>query len=247
MITKNKISKIKLLHQKKFRELEGLFIVEGTKSILELLKSDFITTELWATNTWLDMYAHYIAPEIEISPLTPAELERISILTTPQEVLAIAKMPQPTATDLNSNKPLIVLDDIRDPGNLGTIIRTADWFGIRQILASPQSVEFTNPKTIQATMGSFTRVKVVYKNIADYLSLRQDHPSVIGAFMDGTPISKTTFQNNSIIIIGNEANGISKTLFPFINQKVTIPAYDQHTESLNASIAAAIFMYKLSL
>ena len=242
MITKLQIQEIKKLHQKKFREQSGTFIVEGTKSILELLRSELKVSALWATENWVKIYAKDIL-SFPINTLSFKEMERISILTTPQEVLAIAEIPYYVTDDIDHAKPLLILDAIRDPGNLGTIIRTADWFGITQILASQDTVEWTNPKTIQASMGSFSRVKVFYEELPNYLKTRNDVP-LFGTFMQGKPVSKVYFPSNSMILIGNEANGISNTLLPFVTEKICIPAHSNTTESLNASIATAIVLYE---
>jgi len=177
--------------------------------------------------------------------ISEKEMERISCLTTPPEILCIVKKPQYHIENLNDAKPLLVLDAIRDPGNLGTIIRTADWFGFDQILCSEDCVEFTNPKVIQATMGSFTRVKVVYAHLADYLKT-QNHRTVYGLYMNGESIQKQSFKDNDMVIIGSESHGISEELIPYINKKIEIPMSpheDSAPESLNAAIATGIFMY----
>ena len=242
MITKTQVQDIKKLHQKKFREEAGAFLVEGTKSVLELLHADLKVNALWITENWAKIHEKEIH-SFPFNTLSLKEMERISALKTPQEALAIAKIPTYTIYDIDPAKPLLILDAIRDPGNLGTVIRTADWFGITQILASLDTVELTNPKTIQASMGSFTRMKVIYTNLGDYLKNRNDAP-LFGTFMQGTPISKINFPENSMILIGNEANGISDTLLSFITEKICIPTQSNTAESLNASIAAAIVLYE---
>ena len=243
MITKAQIQDIKKLHQKKFREESSAFIVEGTKSVLELLRSDLKVNALWATEDWCKAHKNE-AVHVLFNTLYLKEIERISTLKTPQEVLAIAEIPAFTISNIDPKKTLLILDAIRDPGNLGTIIRTADWFGITQILASSDTVEWTNPKTIQSSMGSFTRVKVIYADLAGYLKSRNDAP-LFGTFMQGTPISKVNFPANSMILIGNEASGISDNLLPFITENISIPTYSNTTESLNASIATAIVLYEV--
>jgi TrmH family RNA methyltransferase len=147
--------------------------------------------------------------------------------------------------DFDDEKPLLVLDAMRDPGNLGTIIRTADWFGFDQILCSEDCVEFTNPKVIQATMGSFTRIKIVYANLAEYLKT-QINRTIYGLYTNGEPIQKQSFKKNDIVIIGSESHGISEMLSSFINTKIEIPMFlheNSAPESLNAAIAAGIFMH----
>jgi TrmH family RNA methyltransferase len=172
-------------------------------------------------------------------------MERISCMTTAPEMLCIVKKPPYQLGDLDDTKPLLVLDTIRDPGNLGAIIRSADWFGFDQILCSEDCVEFTNPKVIQATMGSFTRVKIVYSNLANYLKT-QTHRTIYGLYMNGEPIQKQSFNNHDIVIIGSESHGISEILTPYINKKIEIPMFPHEKsvpESLNAAMAAGIFLF----
>ncbi len=219
-------------------------MVEGTKSVIELLRSDLSIDSLWATESWIRSHENEwqrIKPNI----ITAKEMERITTLKTPQEVLAVAGAPSYTINHIDRNAPLLILEAIRDPGNLGTIVRTADWFGITQILASLDTVELTNPKTIQATMGSFSRVKVVYNDLSEYLEGRKDAP-LYGTFMQGTALSEVKFPSNGMILIGNEANGISEALYPFITERISIPTHSHTAESLNASIAAAIVLYEAS-
>ena len=241
LISKTLISQIRLLHHKKHRDEQRLFIVEGVKSCLEILQSNLEVVQYFATER--------LGGEEIFSPLqtiSEKEMERISCLTTAPEILCIVKMPQYELNDLNDAKPLLVLDAIRDPGNLGTIIRTADWFGFDQILCSEDCVEFTNPKVIQATMGSFTRVKIVYANLANYLK-SQTHRTIYGLYMNGEPIRKQSFKDNDIVIIGSESHGISELLTSFINKKTEIPIFPRKgsvPESLNAAIAAGVFMFE---
>ena len=246
MISKAKISELKKLSQKKFRAESGLFIVEGTKSVEDLLASSLPVVELFATTSWLQAHHGQLAG-ITAVEVTDTELERITALTTPQQVLAVVRTPHFTPADLDFADALLVLDGIRDPGNLGTILRTADWFGFRQVLCSPDCVEWTNPKTVQATMGSFARVKVVYANLPECLSQPQVQGRIFGTFMRGEPIQNIDFQKNDILVIGNEGKGISPEVAQCVQQRVSVPlasANPSHAESLNASIAAAIVMYE---
>ena len=246
MISKNKISELKKLSQKKFRAESGLFIAEGTKSVEDLLASSLPVEELFATTSWLQAHQGQLA-DIAVTEVTITELERITALTTPQQVLAVVRAPHFTPADLDFSDALLVLDGIRDPGNLGTILRTADWFGFRQVLCSPDCVEWTNPKTIQATMGSFTRVKVIYADVVECLQKPQRKGTVYGTFMQGEPIQNIDFQKNDILIVGNEGKGISPEVAQCVQQRVSVPlasAHPTHAESLNASIAAAIVMYE---
>jgi len=250
MIAKNKISEVRLLHQKKFRDQLHLFLVEGTKSVCDLLNSRMTVKELFASEKWIDEHRDLISNEIELFCVTNSELERLSNFKTPQEVLAVVVSPQFFIDDIDEKLPLLVLDDIRDPGNLGTIIRTAEWFGFRQLLCSDTTVEFTNPKTIQATMGSFSRMKIVYANLPSFFNARKEDGQVFGTFMKGKNIAELQFPLNAIFVIGNESNGISEEVKPFINERIHIPSpivKGQKAESLNASVAAAIVLYQYSV
>lgn len=248
MISKSKISQIRLFHQKKHRENEGVFIVEGSKSYFELQNSDLEILEIFATEKWLSDH-HLSSQQVEsIQIVSDKEMEKITCLSTAPEILCLVKTPCFTIEQIDSNKPIIVLDEIKDPGNLGTIIRTADWFGINQIFCSENGVEFTNPKTIQATMGSFCRVIILYGNILDFLSTQNNRVS-FGMFMDGNPIHEQNFSTNDILVIGSESHGISKSVASLIQKKITIPHFHDSSstaESLNASIASGILLYEFS-
>jgi TrmH family RNA methyltransferase len=246
MISKALISQIRLLHHKKHRDEQGVFIVEGVKSCLETLQSGLEVVQCFVTEQFDAGLSVGAKRALPLQNISEKEMERISCLTTAPEILCIVKKTQYQLNNLIDEKPLLVLDAIRDPGNLGTIIRTADWFGFDQIICSEDCVEFTNPKVIQATMGSFTRIKIVYANLADYLAT-QTHRTIYGLFMNGEPIQKQSFKQNDIVIIGNESHGISETLFSFINKKIEIPMFPHENsspESLNAAMAAGIFMFE---
>lgn len=261
MISKALISQIRLLHHKKHRDEQGLFIVEGVKSCLETLQSEFEVVQCFVNERFFNAINVKDAQSsqekfcalcekslhpLQLNKISEKEMERLSCLTTAPEILCIVKKMQYQLHDLKDDKPLLVLDAIRDPGNLGTIIRTADWFGFDQILCSEDCVEFTNPKVIQATMGSFTRAKVVYANLADYLAT-QAHRTIYGLHMNGEPIQKQLFTNSDIVIIGSESHGISEKLASFINKKIEIPMFPHEAslpESLNAAIATGIFMFE---
>lgn len=249
MISKAKIASIRKLSQKKFREEHGLFIVEGTKSVLDLLHSDLVVREMYALPAWKAAYGGAVACT-RCEEVTPDELERISCLTTPQDVLAIVETPSFSIADVRTDELLLVLDGIRDPGNLGTIIRTADWFGIRQIVCSADCVELTNPKTIQATMGSFSRMRICYTDLPQFLADPRIAGHIYGTFMQGDDIRQTQFPRNAVIVIGNEGKGISPEVAQCVSHRVHIPSFaatHEHAESLNASIAAAVVMYAAAL
>ena len=233
MLSKSQIKLITSLKQKKYRLQHGLFVVEGVKTIKELLKSDFELDKLYSTETF-----NIDAKKEEL--ISEAELNRISFLTTPNKALAIFKIPKPMEVDFD--QLIVALDDLRDPGNLGTIIRLCDWFGIKNLVCSQETVDCFNPKVVQATMGSITRVNVTYLDLKEFLK-QADVPSY-GTFMDGTSVYSTTLSDKGILVLGNEANGISKEIESLISEKLSIPRFGnlQATESLNVATATAIFL-----
>lgn len=250
MIGKNKISSITRLHQKKFRDESGLFIVEGIKSVDDLLRSSFEVEEVLATEAWVGEHESGVPATAELTMVTPSEMERLSAWKNPQPVMAVVRIPQRDLSDIQYNQPLLMLDDLRDPGNMGTIIRTADWFGIRQLVCSQTTVELYNPKVIQATMGSFTRVKVYYTDLEFFIDNNLKERRVLGAFLEGTPVQHFDFHPSDVIVIGNEANGITEAVARKINAKILIDSpvkSADKAESLNASIAAAIMMYQYQI
>lgn len=246
MISKNRIADIKKLSQKKFREETGLFIVEGTKSVLDLLNSQLTVKKVFALDNWSTEHRASLEG-YSVTSVIENELERISCLKTPQEVLALAEIPQFDIHNIDFQQPILALDGIRDPGNLGTIIRTADWFGIKQVVCSNDCVEWTNPKVVMATMGSFSRMKVYYTDLVKFLQKKEIKGKIYGTFMQGNPIQNVDFQKHDVLVIGNEANGITKEVEQVISERVHIPSYANSTtkaESLNASIATAIVLYQ---
>lgn len=238
MISKNQIKFIRSLELKKNRKRESLFVAEGPKVIEELLKLKTPHTII-ATKEWIDNNPK-ISNVIEVSE---RELESASLLKTPQQVLALFGI-ETTVQDLNidNNKLYLALDGIQDPGNLGTIIRIADWFGIDTIYCSNETVDVYNPKVIQATMGSIARVKVVYTDLCNLISNLSDEMPVYGTFLDGSDIYKKELTPNGIIVMGNEGKGITKELKSLITNKLLIPSFSigDTAESLNVAIATAI-------
>lgn len=212
--------------------------MEGKKQVAELLTSDHKISCLVATQNWLDDHSENIKPGTEIIPVSADELYKASLQQAPQDVLAVVHIPEKTFTPSALNDQFtIALDGIQDPGNLGTIIRIADWYGIQNIISSRDCVDVFNPKTIQATMGSFMRVNVWYENLEDELaSLKLP---VYGALMNGASLYETQLAKSGILLIGNEGKGISEKLLPLITQPVAIPRFGE-AESLNAGIATAI-------
>ena len=242
MISKNQIKYIQSLHSKKNREEESLFIVEGVKLVTEFIRHQkFVIKEVYAIPEYIQQHeATLVKHGISFTEITADELKKISLLTTPNQVLAIVK----TTTQLLDNELLntattLFLDDIRDPGNLGTIIRIADWFGIKQVICSPNSTELFNPKTLQASMGAVLRVNVVSIAFTEILPKLNKTP-IYGAVLEGENLYTTTLKNG-LIIIGNEANGISTEVLQHISHRITIPAANTNgSESLNAANACAI-------
>lgn len=242
MISKNRISEIRKLHMRKFRDESRLFLVEGRKSVEMLLRSELRVVDLYATDRFSADNAALLS-NVRVTEVTPAEMERISTLSTPPELLAVVE--QPSARPLLEGQPLLVLDRIADPGNLGTIVRTANWFGIRHVLCSPDTVEFYNPKCIQATMGAFCDVQVSRADLVPFLEHQCATRRVLGTFLEGEPIDTFAFQPDDIVVIGSESDGISAPVARCVTHRLTISRGEgsgSSSESLNAAVAAAIVM-----
>ncbi|MDM1406539.1 RNA methyltransferase [Myroides sp. DF42-4-2] len=235
MVTKNQIKRIKSLHQKKYRKEHQLFIAEGVKVIEELLQSSFVLEHLYVTK---DM--GFEVADNQVTRVSTEDLKKMSALTTTPNCLAVFHCLESEAIDFSDW--VVALDDIRDPGNLGTIIRLCDWFGIRQLLCSPETVDVYNPKVIQATMGSVSRVNIVYTELSDLLSTQA--VPVYGTFLGGENIYEMKAVQPGVIVMGNEANGISSTIEQLVTRKITIPRFGdlQQTESLNVAMATAIVL-----
>jgi RNA methyltransferase, TrmH family len=235
MVSKNQIKLITSLVQKKYRKEHQLFIAEGEKVIEELLQSNFELENLYCTKP---MFFKVLEPIKNI--VSDADLKKISALTTANDCLAVFKIPN--QKEIQTSGLIVALDDIRDPGNLGTIIRLCDWFGITQILCSEQAVDIYNPKVVQATMGSIARVNINYLDLKTYLS--ETKAIIFGTFMDGENIYKKQLPQEGIIVLGNEANGICSEIEKSVTQKIAIPRFGnlQVTESLNVATATAIIL-----
>lgn len=245
MLTRNTIKHVKSLQQKKFRRELGLFVVEGGKSVKEVLASDFVVEEVFATHAFEpELHSALSARGLIAQQATQAQLVEMGSYESNDSALAVVRMKDNAPFTLSTGEYALALDDIRDPGNLGTIIRTADWFGIRKILCSEQTTEFYNPKVIAATMGSFTRITVHYTDLAAYFDTHET-PAVYGAFLGGDNIHQVDFERQGgVIVIGNESHGIGETLAPAVTRRITIPTYG-HAESLNAGIATAVILDNL--
>lgn len=243
MLSKNKIKLIRSLDLKKNRSTEGLFVAEGKKIVYDLLGSKLIPFEILCTAELADELTGI--DDRLISVTGKNELEKISSLKSTPDIIALFKIPEIKLQweEIMSDLTL-VLDSIQDPGNLGTIIRTADWFGIKNIICSEDTADLYNPKTVQSTMGAIARVKVHYLPLKDFLlTAREKNLPVFGTFMEGENIYKTNLSSNGIVIMGNEGKGISKENEKLINHKLSIPAFPESaktSESLNVAIAASI-------
>lgn len=238
MLSKNQIKFITRLGQKKYRQQEGLFVVEGIKTINELLAAPFELYQLYTTEIFnIDANSNNYGKETLI---LESDLKRISFLTTPNKALGVFKIPESKKVDTSGL--VVALDDVRDPGNLGTIIRLCDWFGVKDLVCSKQTVDCYNPKVLQATMGSITRVNVSYVDLNEFLS--ESKTSIFGAFMDGENVYQNQLPEQGVLIMGNEANGISKAIEACVNQRIAIPRFGnlKAAESLNVATATAILL-----
>lgn len=235
MLSKSQIKLITGLQQKKYRKEHNLFFAEGIKTVQEILKSDF---ELYHLYTTEDIFTGVDSQKLTI--ITKAELDKISALSTPNTCLAVFKIPEQKL--VKAEGLVMALDDVRDPGNLGTIIRLCDWFGIQNLICSEASADVYNPKVVMATMGSLARVNVVYTNLEKFLA--ETGLPVFGTFMDGENIYAQSLPENGIIVMGNEANGISAEIEKLCTGRIAIPRFGtlQATESLNVATASAIVL-----
>lgn len=239
-LSKNRIKYIHSLELKKSRKADKVFLAEGPKLVDDLL-GRFPCCFLIATSEWLSQNRHL--PLADVTEVSEEELSRASLLKTPQQVLAVFRQPEERMdASVISHSLCLALDDVQDPGNLGTIIRLADWFGIEHIFCSPNTVDAYNPKTVQATMGGIARVKLHYTSLPALIRSLKDVP-VYGTFLDGENIYGQSLSKNGLIIMGNEGNGIGEDVRQLINRKLYIPNYpaDRETsESLNVAIATAV-------
>ena len=238
MLTAHTIKVLQSLDKKKFRQKYNLFLVEGNKIISELPNSNFKIKEMFSTNPQNLNFKDTIVHQI-----TENELKKISFLQNPKDSVAVCELNQELKFDDRDIQ--LVLDGIQDPGNLGTIIRLADWFGIEQIICSDDTVDFYNPKVIQASMGSFTRVNLVYCNLVDYLSETKN--TNVGTDMDGENIYTFQKPQKLNLILGNEGKGMREETEKLLHKKISIPRFgkSQSTESLNVSMAAGIILGQL--
>lgn len=238
MLSRSESKYIQTLSHKKQRDAEGLFIIEGPKLVKEVLNSHFTIKKIYALQSWLHTNKNFDNAVM----VSEDELQKISNLQTANEVLVIAEMPETNNTLELENTVTLALDGIQDPGNMGTIIRIADWFGIKQIICSEDCVELYNPKVIQSTMGGFIRVKVVYTNLEQCLQNTQ--VPIYGALLNGTDVKKIPQPTEGIIVIGNESKGIRAPILPLIKNAISIKKIGG-AESLNAAVATGIILSHL--
>ena len=246
MLSKNKLKYYRSLGQKKFRDSERLYIAEGTKIVIEAAKFHFDLVEsIICTKKWFDLNS-IKSEKVVISE--HSDIKKISSLKTPPECIAILKTRDVNSipSKYNEENLILALDSIRDPGNLGTIIRMADWFGIRNIICSDDTVDCYNPKVVQATMGAILRVNLFYADLAKWLKkLDKDKFTVYGTTLNGKDIYTTNLNKSAVIVMGNESVGISQEIQNLLDEKLLIPNYsdnEEKTESLNVSIATSIVL-----
>ena len=246
MVTKNELKRLRSLQQKKFRQEYRMFVVEGTKSVLELLESGWEVEGLYATAAWMEAHPELNPPNLQI--VSEKECEMASGLQTPPGIMACARFREGEEDFRSQPLPsrLLILDGIRDCGNLGTIIRTADWFGFTHVFCSEDTAELYNPKTIQASMGSFTRVRLHYTKLPEFISSLPEEYRIYGTFMEGQDLRGTEFPQHAAVVIGNEAHGISPEVERMVTERISIVRLADHpVDSLNAATATAILCYAL--
>jgi len=235
MITKNQIKLVKSLRLKKNRIQSGFFIAEGEKIVDELIESDLYMVNIFSVSEKYKNLENYVS-------INSAQLKQISNLKSPNNVLGVFKIPTNPEIDFNSN--IVALEDVNDPGNLGTIIRLCDWFGIKDIICSKNSVDCYNPKVIQSSMGSIGRVRISYMDFEDLLA--NTNYSIVAADLTGVKLNNYSFSKNQIIFFGSESNGFSEKLSSGLKNKITIERFNNNVESLNLASSVAIVLSELN-
>ncbi len=240
MIGKNKIKLIKSLAYKKHRLKEQSFLAEGDKTVIEILKSNIQVNELFATPEFITANINIVSRVKLVTETAAGEIKKASLLKQPQNSLAVCALPAQNRIPEQLNGFYLFLDEIQDPGNLGTIIRTCDWFGADYLFCSPDTADVFNPKVIQATMGSFLRVKTVYTQFDLLLPfIQKSGIPVYGTFLDGNPVYLEKPVKNALIVLGNESKGISSEVAKQVDKKIKIPSFGG-AESLNVAVSAGI-------
>ena len=243
MISKNQAKRLRALQRKKYRRETQQFLVEGEKSVLELLASDWSVVELYATPAFRHTHQAQLADlEIPVIEASSEELTRYGSLMQNHSALAIVEQPQARSVTWQAGSWVLLLDQVSDPGNLGSILRIADWYGFDQVVCSPETADLYNPKTLMASKGSFLRVQVNYLPLCPWLNQLPAQTPVLGAFLHGHSLHQLDPQvarQGGVLVLGNEAQGISSEVAEAVTQRVTIPAWGQ-AESLNVGMATAI-------
>ncbi len=240
-VTNGLIKWVFSLSQKKSREKEGCFVAEGTKCVVDTL-NHFNCKYLFSTKKWIEDYGNQI--DVEIIEVSRMQMDRMSMLKTASNVLAVYEMPKVQEPVDLEKQLVLVLDGVQDPGNLGTIIRVADWFGVRHIFCSNDTVDVYNPKTVQATMGAISRVSVEYCDLTELFAKHPEMP-VLGTFLDGENIYSQVLPQSGFVVMGNEGKGISQDIEKCVTRKLLIPSYPvgvPTSESLNVGTATAIVL-----
>ena len=242
MISKNKIKYITSLQNKKFRQKYNKFIIEGHKTVLDVIDSEYHVSEIYTSD--IEKYKLSInKSDVELVEITEEEMKKISFFKTASDILAIVDFKNKGDFTGDNQGITLCLADIQDPGNLGTIIRSANWFGIENIVCSENTVDLYNPKTLQATMGAFANTNIIYADLEEFLS--KTKLKIYGTFLDGENIYESSLEKNCIVIMGNEGKGIPKNIETLVSNKITIPNFAGDTlkaESLNVSTSTAIIL-----
>ena len=245
MIAKAEVKYIQSLAHKKFREEEGLFVVEGVKMVKELIEEKpAAIKKIFAINSWIIQHAPFLPPAINLQAVEEFELNKISTLQSPNQVLALVQVPHPPISGFVPKGITVVLDQVQDPGNLGTIIRSCDWFGIENIICSMDTVDAYNPKVVQSAKGSLLRPTIYYTALEELLSMMPDMP-VYAAVLDGESIGEADFETPCLLLIGNESKGLSVAIRSFATKDITIPRKGK-AESLNAGVATAVILSSMT-
>jgi len=241
MLSKSRLKFIKSLQIKKYRKQERLFLVEGAKSIRELLQSEYKINLLVLTEEFYKSCHKQVDSmgDIELVLASQAEIEQAGTFESNEAGIALVEMQDFDFVEPEPGNYCLMLDDVRDPGNLGTIIRIADWYGIKSVVCSEQTAEYYNPKVIASSMGSFTRLKPYYGNLEKVL--QKTGLPVLGALLDGNSVHQSDFPSTGFLIMGNESNGISEGLRKYVTKPITIPQFGQ-AESLNVAVATAVIL-----
>lgn len=245
MLTKNQIKHIKSLQIKKNRYHLSQFIIEGEKMVEELLLSKMSINRIFGTKKWIDKNSSKLSLT-EFNVVTESELAMISNLTNPNNVLALVNINLPKFNYNDLNSITLILDEINDPGNLGTIIRLCDWFNVSNIICSKNSVDVFNSKVVQSSMGSLFRVNIFYKDLISFFNDCPYKRPIYGTFLSGINIKDVVIEKDSFIIMGNEANGISRPIELLVDERLTINNIGGKAESLNIASATSILLYQFS-